>query len=279
MNVYINQIATEKMLNEVDEEIARSGLTGGIAAKTHTIPNFIEEMQLARVKKAILLPIAVNLGFGRDDMTEQWKAAIDASGHKDRFVNFCSVHPKPNDVHHSGKTAVELLEAYHKLGYRGIKFHPTIQRVAPNDPKAMELFEACQRLKMSVFFHAGRAGIEAGGAGEFARMEHYNEPLGKYKDVQFIFGHAGARDHSEAFEVAKKYDNVWLEIHGQSITSLRTLGKDFDNGRILFGTDWPWYPLIAMIARVRVAYDGNRPLLRKVFAENAERLLKMIESA
>ncbi len=277
MDDYINKIATKKMLDHVDEEIARSGLTGGVDAKTHTIPNLLEEMELARVKKAILLPIAVNLGFGRDDMAQQWKTAIEKSGKRDSFVLFGSVHPEPKEAHHKGKTAIDLLREYHQAGYRGIKFHPTIQSVAPNNPKAMELFEECQKLGMMVFFHSGRAGIEAGNNGEYAKMENYKEPLSKFKDIQFIFGHAGARDHSEALQLAKQHENVWLETHGQGVTSLRAISKEFDNSRILFGTDWPWYPIVATMAKVRIAYDGNRPLLRKVFAENAERLLAMIK--
>ncbi|MCB9640298.1 MAG: amidohydrolase family protein [Myxococcales bacterium] len=279
MDDYINKIATPKMLDHVDEEIARSGLTGGVDAKTHTIPNLIEERELARVGRSVLLPIAVNIGFGRDDMVQQWKDGLEKSGKKDSFVLFGSVHPEPKEVHYQGKTAIDLLRDLHQQGFRGIKFHPTIQSVAPNNPKAMELFEECQKLGMAVFFHSGRAGIEAGNNGDYAKMENYKEPLSKFKDMQFIFGHAGARDHAEALALAKQHDNVWLETHGQGVTSLRTIAKEFDQSRILFGTDWPWYPLVATMAKVRIAFDGNPPLLRKVFAENADRLLKMINAA
>lgn len=90
----------------------------------------------------------------------------------------------------------------------------------------MELFEECQKLGMMVFFHSGRAGIEAGNNGEYAKMEKYKEPLAKFKDIQFIFGHAGARDHSEALQLAKQHENVWLETDGQGVTSLRAIAKE-----------------------------------------------------
>ena len=48
-----------------------------------------------------------------------------------------------------------------------------------------------------------------------------------------------------------------------------------DNDRILFGTDWPFFPMVLPLAKTLIALDGDDALRRKVLFSNAENLLKM----
>lgn len=267
-NVYMNEIATRVMLDTMENELAMSALSpdGSVKAKTHTLPNLLAEMDRMKVKQAVLLPIAVNLGFGRDDMTERWREAVVTGKATDRFVSFCSVHPKKED-------AIAALREYHKQGFRGIKFHPTMQQTAPNDPKALALFEECDKLGMLVFFHAGRAGIEPESTRDNALLANYRDALKSFPKTQFIFGHAGARDWKDALAVAKEYPNVWMEIEGQGVSQVKEIAEQFDTKRILFGSDWPFYPLAATIAKVLIVTDGNKTLRDDILANNARRLL------
>ena len=69
---------------------------------------------------------------------------------------FGAVHPADDD-------APAKLRALADRGARGMKLHPTMQRVAPDDPEAMALYEVCRERGLIVFFHAGRAGGGGGG--------------------------------------------------------------------------------------------------------------------
>ena len=265
IDVYMNRIASEAMLEEATTEVILGATTAMGKIETHTAPNLLREMDDMGFDKAVLLPIALGL-TEPDDMTERFRKAVDESTAPERFISFCSVFPPLDD-------AVEKLRGFKSQGYVGLKFHPTQQLIAPNDDQAMALFEECGRQDMPVFFHAGRAGIEPAFQQPFALMDKYIEPVETFPDVQFIFGHSGARDFDEAFPIAKQNDNVWLDVHGQGVSNIGRVVSEFDTERVVFGSDWPWYPLAAMLVKVLDATQGNRKVRNRILADNARKLL------
>lgn len=261
---YVNRIATEEMLRIMTREIGAGVITGKGYIETHTAPNLVREMDAMKVDRAVLLPIAVGL-VEPDDMTERWREAVAATGTGERFVQFCGVHPDAED-------ALERLRAYHAAGYRGLKFHPTQQNVAPDTDASMRLFEEAGRLGMCVFFHAGRAGIEPRGA-ENAVMARYIAPIETFPDIPFVFGHAGARDFDEALPIMKAHENVWVGTHGQGLPNLRRLIAEADTHRLLFGSDWPFYPIAATLAKALAVTQTDPALRERLLGKNARTLL------
>lgn len=273
LDVYLNYLADDEMLKNVDVSIFQGALTGKGPGVTHTIPNLIRELDEMQFDKAVLLPIRVKLGDvfpARDmnDMEERWTADIAKVGAGDRFEMYSSVHME----HESW---LDDLEAAAARGAKGIKFHPTMQSTAPNSDAAMTLFQECERLGLDVFFHAGRAGIEPEGTREFANMSNYVAPLEEFKNIQFIFGHAGARDWEEAFVLAKQHPHVWMELAGPSIPWMETMVEEFDKERILFGSDWPFYPVAASLIKVFHVAHGDDTLRDMLLSDNARRLLRL----
>jgi predicted TIM-barrel fold metal-dependent hydrolase len=265
-DVYLNQIANDAMLEEMEEALIGGPLLGTGPILTHTVPNYVRELDDMRFDRAVLLPIKLRLA-SPDDMRERWVEAVNATGQQDRFEIFCSVHP-------ASETWLEELEAYAAAGVKGIKFHPTMQRIAPNDERSMALFEACDRLGLMVFFHSGRAGIESESMQAYAVMENYIDPLNTFPNVQFVFGHSGARlDWRAALDLAKQHPNVWMELAGPSISTIRALLDEFDSDRIVFGSDWPFYPIAASLIKVFHVTWGDDGLRDAILANNARRLL------
>lgn len=267
LDVYLNLIATPAMLDQADKEIrdAVFSLEGSKAAATHTIPNLLGEMDALRIERAVLLPIAAGLSHN-DTMTEKWRAAVASSGHAERFVSFCSVYARHAD-------AVDRLRAYHAMGYRGLKFHPTMQQTAPDDPAAMTVFMECRRLGMPVFLHAGRAGIEPDFVQGYAEIDRYVQPITDLPDLPFVFGHSGARDFEEALGLARDHDNVWMDTQGQGVSNLRRLLDELGPERLVFGSDWPWYPQAASLAKVLIVTDDDPSARDLILCHNARRLL------
>lgn len=267
LDLYANLCATDEMRKWMDGQIASALFKqGSDAAATHTIPNLLDEMDRMGVARAVVLPIAIGLDAG-DDATNQWLDAIAAAGAQDRLIAYGSVHP--NDPHKHGK-----LRTYKARGIRGVKVHPTMQLIHPDDPATMEIYGTCRELDLPVLFHSGRAGIELDFMQEFAILAHYEAPVREFPDVRFVLGHAGARmDWEAAAALAAQCPNVWLELSGQGVEVIGRILERVGPERLLFGTDWPFYPEAPMIAKVLIAANGDPEVQRMILRDNALRFL------
>jgi len=237
---------------------------GGSSARTHTLANLLAEMDAMHFQRAAVLGMAIGLPFG-DNLTERWMDAIEVSTARDRFVPFASVHPR--DAHWRTK-----LDTFAARGARGVKLHPEMMRFAPDDPEAMQIYGACEQLGLPVIFHAGRSGIEPESIRPYALIRHYVPAIAAYPRVQFLLGHAGARDVGDALAAAQQYPNVWLEIACQGATQLDGLMTTLGPERLLFGSDWPFYPLAATLAKVLLVTEGQPGARAAILGGNAERM-------
>ncbi len=264
LDVYMNANFTDADLRALRIGALAQLTWGNSAAATHTIPNLLAEMDATRVRRALVLPIAFGLPFG-DDLTERFMSAIESAGAGERLIRGASVHC-------ADEQAVEKLERYARAGARAVKLHPAGQRFFPDSDAAMKVYEACGRLGLVVFFHAGRAGIEPEYTHQFTVMRNYEPMLKRFPEVQFVLGHAGARDIADAVPLAQRYPNAWLEIHGQGVSRLNELIERVGSDRLLFGTDWPFYHLAATLAKVLIVSEGKPELRRAILHGNADRL-------
>jgi hypothetical protein len=265
LDVYINRNFSEEALDALWWGSAAQGLWGSSSAATQTIPNLLREMDACRVESAAIMPIAFNLPFG-DDLTERWLKALEISAAGNRLLAGCSVHP-------ADPARFEKLRSYAQAGARIIKFHPTMQRTYPDANVMMELYAECEKLGLIVFFHCGRAGIEPEATHRYALPRHYEAAIKTYPRLAFILGHAGARDVAQALPLAQRYENVWLDTHGQGVTVLHDILQRTGGQRLLFGTDWPFYHLAASLAKLLIISEGDDALRYALLRGNAERLL------
>jgi len=265
LDVYINANFSERDLWKLHKGVLAQVTWGSTAAATQTIPNLLAEMDATRVGEALVLPIAFGLPFG-DDLCERWMAAIDHAGAGDRLLRAASVHPRDPE-------RISKLERYAAAGARAVKLHPTMQRFYPDDPDVMEVYQTCERLGLAVVFHAGRAGIEPESTHRYALPRHMEGALSSFPRVDFVLGHAGARDAAAALPLALRYENAWLDIHGQGVTTLREMLDATGAERMLYGSDWPFYHLAATLAKVLIVTEGRTGQRDALLRGNAERLL------
>ena len=265
LDAYMNAAFTPKDLWKLRRGVVAQISIGTSAAATQTSPNLLAEMDDVRIRQAVILPIAFGLPFG-DDLTERWMEAIDAASAEDRLIKGASVHPRDPD-------AVPKLRLHVAAGARMLKLHPAAQRFYADAPEAMALYEECGRLELPIVFHAGRAGIEPEYTHRFTLMRHYEAMLRDMPNVRFVLGHAGARDVVDAIPLAERYENAWLGLHGQGVSVLREIIARVDSGRLLFGSDWPFYHLAASHAKVLMVTEGRPDLRAAILHDNAVRLL------
>lgn len=265
LDIYINGNFTPETLREMQFGAVAQAFFGSEAATSQTIPNLLAEMDATRVEQAVVLPIVFGLPFG-DDVGERWHRGIARADAGDRLILGASVHPDDSN-------RIADLERQAARGARVVKLHPTMQRFYPDDEKMMEIYAACERLGLAVFFHCGRAGIEPERTQPYAIPRHYEGALASFPNVQFVLGHGGARDAAEALDLALRYDNAWLGAHGQSVTQLDEMLRRTGGERLLFGTDWPFYHLAASLAKVLIVTREAPELRHAILRGNALRLL------
>lgn len=265
LDVYVNANFTEPMHDALERETVKTLTIGGRAAQTHTIPNLLAEMRDVKVTQAAILPIAAGLPFDHDP-TVHVLEGIHRAGGADRLIAFASVHPRD-----SGK--IDKLRDYAKRGVRGVKLHPEMQRFFPDDEEAMEIYAECGKLGLPIIFHAGRSGIEPEFMRPYALIRRYVPGIERFPGTKFVLGHAGARDVADAIPVAQKHDNVWLELSSQGVTQIHELLQQVGASKLLYGTDWPFYPLAVALAKVLIVTEGKEREREAILGGNATSLL------
>ena len=186
LDIYINGNFRPKDLRALRYDAVTQALWGSRKAATHTVPNLLAEMDATKVTHAMILPIDFGLPFG-DNATETFLSAIKQAGAEDRLIPGASVHP-------SDSRAAEKLHAYADAGSRMVKLHPAMGRYFPDDEDMFPIYQVCRERGLQVIFHGGRAGIEPESMHRYTLMRHYEKALRAFPEVQFVLGHAGARD-------------------------------------------------------------------------------------
>ncbi len=268
---YANQNNSPEEQKEMGKTIINTFLPWGSAVTdTHTIPNLLEEMDLLRIDKAVILPIHFGWPFG-DNMTQRYFEAIERSGKADRFILCGSVKPTEDN-------AAAEIEVYHAKGLKGIKLHPNFARFYPNDPAASPVYEICGRLGLPVLIHSGRTGYQENKTfgikiytEDYSDLANYEAPLAEFPQTRFVLCHAGALQNEQAIRLAKQYPNVWLDIHGQGAGRIQTMIKELGPERLMYGSDWAFYSESTMLVRLLVATESDHTVRRMIFAENAKR--------
>lgn len=231
---------------------------------THTAANLIAEMDAMKVKKACMLPIEIPVKSHHAHDT------LNALAMDDRFMPFGGVYPQSWGSDQEDRLAQQKKD----FGIRGIKYHPVFQFTAPDDDDAMAMLEYCVDNDLIVMSHIGYTG------GELSFMRNNSQPyrleraLEAFPTLRIVCLHTGVRMIDETLAVARKFpEQVWLGISGQPVPNITYILERYDHERILYGSDWPFYPLSVMLARALTATEGRDELRQRVLHDNAAKLL------
>ncbi len=167
-----------------------------------------------------------------------------------------------------------------RQGVRGIKLHPTVQRVFVNDRRFWPAYAAAQRLGMIVLTHMGPFGDLSG---EYAHPALFAEVAAAFPNLRAVLAHCGGEDgFAAAIALAREYPNVMFDCCAVTVGP-RSIGNLDDEGlsnlfrrlgpdRVAFGSDWCFRdprPDIACILRLPLSKDEKRMILH----DNAARWL------
>jgi uncharacterized protein len=192
---------------------------------------------------AVLLAWDAETATGRPRVPNETVAAA-CRDHPDVFTGLGSVDP------HKGDAAVAEVADIAALGLRGVKFHPSLQAFAPDDPAFWPVFAACEEHGLLALFHTGTSGIGArqpGGQGirlDYARPVRLDAVAAAHPGLTVVAAHFGWPWHMELVAMALHKTNVYIDISGWSprripaelIAELR--GRL--SGQFVWGSDFPF---------------------------------------
>jgi len=257
---YANRNFSADDLRRMRRDLTLVSATPWGMRRTHTAPNLLAEMDDLGIARSVLLPIDFPA------LSRNAERYLDVAAHEPRLVAFGSVHPYACDP-------AARLQAQQGRGARGVKVHPAVQLVAPDDRRAVRLYRLCGERGLPVLWHCGPVGIEPRLGRRLSQVKHYGGAIRDCPGTTFVLGHCGALQFEQGLELAQRYPNVWLEVSSQSLANVRRVVAEAPPDRILFGSDWPFYHQSLALAKVLIATEGDPGARRRILWENGERLL------
>jgi uncharacterized protein len=226
---------------------------------------------------AVLLAWDAETATGRPRVPNETIAAACLE-YPDAFTGLGSVDPhKPS--------AVEEVARIAELGLRGVKFHPSLQAFAPDDPKYWPVFAACERHGLLALFHTGTSGIGArqpGGQGiriDYAHPLKLDAVAAAHPELTVVAAHFGWPWQMDLIAVALHKTNVYIDISGWSPKRIPTEVvrelKGRLSGQFLWGSDFPFISPERCLAELDDLGLASPALLR----DNAARVLGLPDPA
>jgi predicted TIM-barrel fold metal-dependent hydrolase len=235
--------------------------------------NLIASMDSAGIGKSLVLPIAPFV---------QTQQVVEASKEDpDRLIPLISVNfdgASPDDV----KNQIE--DYCNRFPFRGIKFHPNIQRVDPSSLEARTLYETAAKKDLFIIVHGGITPILFDDSRKLAVGEKLLPILEAHPSTTFVVAHAGSyfNPNNKFLENIVGFRNVYAETSGIGpdtiLSALTLLGPE----RVIFGSDWPYGTQTQSLSLLRSAIyrfcliknDDVDRVTHLVQSNNANRLLK-----
>jgi uncharacterized protein len=231
---------------------AHIGEFGGWANVACDEDDLLSSMRLYNVEKSVLFYWDNNLV----------RKAV--SSHPRKLVG--CVWPDPRQKGARGLVRKALTE----WGFKGIKLHPLIHAFLPNDDIVHPIMEEARAAKVPVLIHSGHP--------PFSLPWSIGELAENFKDVTIVMLHMG-HGHGiyikSALEVAKRYDNIYLETSGMPMHSkvkeaVELLGEE----RVMYGSDIPFHDPSVEIGKI-CASNLPRRQLERIFYTNAREVLRL----
>ena len=226
---------------------------------------------------AVLLAWDAETATGRPRVPNETVAAA-CREYPDAFTGLGSVDPhKPS--------AVDEVAHIAALGLRGVKFHPSLQAFAPDDPKFWPVFAACEQHGLLALFHTGTSGIGArqpGGQGiriDYAHPLKLDAVAAAHPELTVVAAHFGWPWQMDLIAVALHKTNVYIDISGWSPKRIppevvREL-KGRLSGQFVWGSDFPFIAPERCLAELDELGLASPALLR----DNAARVLGLPDPA
>lgn len=231
------------------------GNFGGWAGVAFTKDKLIEQMEEYDIEKTFLTGSSFQ---GNDEVIDAFQS------NPDRIVPFVWVNPALDDVE-------KKLDRYiNKEGFMGIKMQPLFDAFVADDPVVYPVMDFAREYDVPVFIHCGHP--------PFSLPWSIALLAEKYPDVRVTMIHMG-HGHGvyidASIKMAKRYDNLYLEMSGMPMGSkIAEAYETVGNDRIMFGIDSPFHHPTVEIQKV-LTCGLDEKAQEDIFYNNAKKLLRL----
>ncbi len=239
-----------------------------------TLDALVAEMDSAGVDFAVV-HAEYEHGDPADELNEATARLVSERG--DRFAGFGTVSLAPLRV----MRAVAQVRRVAELGLRGVNIQPSFFGMAIDHPQLYPVYAAACELGLAVGLHTG--------VNYTTHLPIRNDhPLQldqvacDFPELTLIACHAGWPWASDMVAVARKHPRVFLEFGGLAPKYVGWAGTGWEvvfrfmnsllAGQVLFGTDWPVFPMDRALAEWR-SLELKPAVLEGLVGGNAARLL------
>ncbi|MFO1463409.1 MAG: amidohydrolase family protein [bacterium] len=164
------------------------------------------------------------------------------------ILPFGSLHPDDVD-----KEKI-LRRCFEDFGFKGLKFHCHVQRMAPEDPRMDAVYELSQAYDRIVLIHCGNGphfkDSPTKGYGydvtALSGAAHFEKTIRRYPRLRFVVPHLGFEEMDRFVGMLRDYPNLHLDttmtLAGFFPNPIRREWFEAHPDRLLFGTDFPNIP-------------------------------------
>ena len=224
---------------------AHIGYIGGWADVGITGEELIAQMDRFEIEKTVLCHEDNDIVY---NMIKKWP---------DRIVGAVYVNPL-------NQKTVDDMEKYLQLGFKAVKLNP-LRHAYCADTEALDpILEKAKEAEVPVCIHSGHP--------PYSLPWQIGLLAERHPDVKIMMIHMG-HGHGvyidAALKMARKYDNIWLEMSGMPMPSkIREAYETVGHNRIMFGTDTPFHDPSVEIQKVLVS-GVDQEGIEKILYHNA----------
>ena len=182
------------------------------------------------------------------------------------FTGLGTLHPDSAD---QAADVAEIL----RLGLKGVKLHPDIQRFQVDDPRCLKIYELCQQEGLVILMHTGDSRYDNSNPNRLLPV------LKSFPDLTLIGGHLGGYSiWDEASRALAGLPNFYVDTS----SSIDVLGVEkageiilrygFDH--VLFGTDYPMFRAKTELNHL-LQMGFTDAQYEQIFSGNAKRLFAL----
>jgi len=236
-----------------------------------TLEDYIALMDKFNINKAVIVAYDVSTAYSivmvnNDDIADFVKR------YPDRFIGFGCI-----DV--PAKDAKDQLEyAISSLKLRGIKLVPPVQKFDYSDKKYDPLWKKMIDLNVPLWTHGGHQASFYGSIAKYGHPLLIDDLALRHRDLTIIIGHMGVPWMWDAWSVALRHENVYIDI--SAYPNLYNwfpwdafITEDLSH-KIIFASDYPlkhYSQIFAAFEKVNISDSLRKAILEK----NAIKLLKI----
>ncbi len=245
-------------------------LLEGFAYNT-SITDYIAMMDEYDIDKAVAVSFNVQTAYGVIIVTnDDLKNMVDL--YPNRLIGFAGVDVPAADAIKQLEYAIESLEL------EGVKLVPPVQKFDITDSKYTPFFRKLSEYSIPLWTHTGHQVSTVGSIAKFGHPQLIDELALKFPDLVIIMGHMGIPWFWDAFSVALRHPNVYVDIsaHSHFYTYFPfDLFTAYDiEDKVLFASDHPLSPWPQHIPAVK-ALTISKTFREKIMGENAAKILQI----